>query len=346
MDNIDKRNFIKGIAAVTVCMALLSGIPYLVYILANAASEEAVYAYSPGYSDDSAYSEPAEDSLKPLERIIIGDGGAELSPEEYIERAVLGSLPPDAEPELIKAQSVLVYTFLLGQNQSKGENGALIIKSEQLNGQFTYLATEAELEAAYGGDEAGKGLEEFYSAVREAVKATKGEYLSFEGVPILPAYCYSSGGVTESAEDIIGESLPYLKSVESLEDSEYITEAVYTSDELFSIFAMAESPITLEGDPSDWIKILDITGTGYVKLAKVGEYSYFTGAELSKMLSLPSARFEISYSSELDRFSFRVSGSGGLMGLSHYGANKMAGEGMSYKELLLYFFPGTSIDVF
>ena len=48
--------------------------------------------------------------------------------------------------------------------------------------------------------------------------ATRGEFLSFAGQPILAAFHSSSGGRTASAAEVWGGDLPYLDAVESPDD--------------------------------------------------------------------------------------------------------------------------------
>jgi stage II sporulation protein D len=50
-------------------------------------------------------------------------------------------------------------------------------------------------------------------AIRAAVAATRGEYLAYEGEPILAVYHSASGGRTASSEEVWWRALPYLVSL-------------------------------------------------------------------------------------------------------------------------------------
>ncbi|MCD7784980.1 MAG: SpoIID/LytB domain-containing protein [Oscillospiraceae bacterium] len=253
-----------------------------------------------------------------------------LSIEDYLTYSVLGTLQMDAEPELIKAQAVLMYTYILGRRLEEEAS-----PTTELFGCDISTDTNKYVRLVYDSDCMGK--------VRSAVSKVIGEYATYNGNIIAPAYCVSNGGVSESALTVLGEDVPYLMSVESEYDSDYITELYYTSDEIFARITTQNEGVTLLGDPSEWIEVTSSTDTGYVTEVTLAGDKTITGKQLSSWLNLPSARFTVSYSSEFDRFIFRVSGSGHLVGLSQYGGNKMAEAGYSYYEIISFYFTGVEI---
>ena len=60
------------------------------------------------------------------------------------------------------------------------------------------------------------------------------------------------------------------------------------------------------------------------------------------MFSLKSSSFSLEKSA--NEFVFTVSGNGHGVGMSQYGAEKMARDKCSYKEILSHFYPGTSLE--
>ena len=59
---------------------------------------------------------------------------------------------------------------------------------------------------------------------------------------------------------------------------------------------------------------------------------------------LRSASFEVSYSSDTDKFTFTTYGYGHGVGLSQHGANNLANYwGYDYEEILEFYYPGTVI---
>ena len=86
----------------------------------------------------------------------------------------------------------------------------------------------------------------------------------------------------------------------------------------------------------------EITHTqgGSVHRIKVGDKT-LKGTELRSALGLKSACFKIS--TENENIVFRVSGYGHGVGMSQYGANYCAKEGMSYDEILKKYYSGIEL---
>ena len=59
------------------------------------------------------------------------------------------------------------------------------------------------------------GVEAVAESVRRSAAATRGEYLSHRGRPILAVFHAAGGGRTAASEEVWSEALPYLRSVES-----------------------------------------------------------------------------------------------------------------------------------
>ncbi|MCD8005725.1 MAG: SpoIID/LytB domain-containing protein [Oscillospiraceae bacterium] len=253
-----------------------------------------------------------------------------LSIEDYLTYSVLGTLQMDAEDELIKAQAVLMYTYILGRRLEEESAPTTELYGCDIStdtNKYVRLVSESD----------------YIDKVRQAVKEVEGEYVTYSGSLIAPAYCVSNGGISESAFIVLGKDVPYLISVESEYDSDYMTELYYTPDEIFARITTQNESITLLGDPSEWIVITETTETGYVTEVTIAGDITITGRQLASWLNLPSARFTVSYSNEFDRFTFSVSGSGHLVGLSQYGGNKMAEEGYSYKDIICFYFAEVEI---
>lgn len=261
--------------------------------------------------------------------------------EDFLVSAVFGAISPTAEPELLKAQSVLMYTYILGRRLQEKTNATPALLGCDIstdNNSYIRLMTKEEIENLYK-DKA----EEYIEKVRKSVEETIGEYVAYDGKPIITAYCFSCGGRTESALSVLGEDVPYLRSVESEYDSDYLTEAVFTSDELFARISTQSNGITLLGDPDEWIVLSQVSDSMYVKKVILDSRAEVSGEQLAMWLNIPSAKFTVNYSEELDRFTFTIYGSGHLVGLSQYGANEMAKTGYTYTQILGYFFTDTDI---
>ena len=68
----------------------------------------------------------------------------------------------------------------------------------------------------------------------------------------------------------------------------------------------------------------------------------FKGSDIRKIFSLRSCDFDISY--QEDKFIFTVRGYGHGVGMSQYGAEYMAQQGADYKQILMWYYPNTTIE--
>lgn len=335
------KNSIKGLVIVTIALAIAPLLPAMANTL------KAKSLSTPDETVVSASVLPEESTPYPFissVNIYNEDTGATYSMpiEDYLVSAVLGALSPDAEPELLQAQAVLAYTYILNcrlnaiETRYNGISGCDVSTDEA---KYPRLLGTEEASEIYGDS-----WESYYEKLRAAIESCIGEYAAYDSYPILTPYCFSCGGTTESAFEVIGEEVPYLASVDSPFDAEYSSEAVFTSDELFAKLTTNGNSYTLLGDPEQWLSFSEVCQSGYVKAVTLDSKYTVSGEEFAKMLGLPSQRFTFRYSEEFDRFIFSVSGCGHLMGMSQFGANKMAAAGASHKEILELFYPGITIE--
>ncbi len=325
---MEVKNVLRGLIFVTIALVAFPVITLLI-------SEGTAYFFQTEEDTLPAMSQNVEAQVYPLlEEVCIYDVTTEtattLSTEDFLTYSVLGTLQMDAEPEMIKAQAVLMYTYIFGRHLEEEKE-----PTEDLYGCDMSTDTNKYVRLVYESDN--------IDSVRNAVSEVAGEYITYSGSLIAPVYCVSNGGVSESALTVLGEEVPYLQSVVSEYDSDYITEITYTSDEFFARLTTQNKSITLLGESAEWILITDTTDTGYVLEVIVDSDTTVTGRQLASWLNLPSARFTVSYSDEYDRFTFSVSGSGHLVGLSQYGGNKMAEAGYSYSDIIKFYFTGVEI---
>ncbi|HHW13430.1 MAG TPA: stage II sporulation protein D, partial [Firmicutes bacterium] len=89
------------------------------------------------------------------------------------------------------------------------------------------------------------------------------------------------------------------------------------------------------------LAILATTSSGRVREAMVGG-KRFSGLELREKLGLRSTRFTWRWTG--DGVEFHTVGNGHGVGLCQYGANGLAKLGRSYKEILAYYYPGTTLQ--
>lgn len=334
------KNFVKGLAFVALALVIIPLIPAIF----SADSRRQPKSESPAVPAISNNIETKTfDFIDEVSVYDIVSGKVIVySCGDYLRAAVMASVSPAAEKELLKTQTVLMYTYILGRRIDE-----LAQPTPELQG--CDISTDTNKYISLMSDDDAKliykeNADEYISNVTAAVSEVMGEYISYNSKPIVPAYCFSCGGVTESALTVLGADVPYLKSVESEHDKDYTLEATYTQDELFARISLQSDGITLLSDPKDWISVKNATDSGYVLELLLDSKYTVSGQQFASWLNLPSARFTVSYSDEFQRFIFKISGNGHLVGLSQYGANEMAKNGYTYKSIIQHFFTGVSIQ--
>lgn len=323
------KDFLKGFAVITAALLIFPALPYFAGKFFKA-EDQAVEAAA-------EINMPKETGLPLITEVKIYDAVSEreitVTAEEYVASALAAQLSPTAEPELLKAQAVVMYTYILKRRLDEEKS-----PTPELYGCDISTDSSKYPRLALNADESFD-LEPF----RNAAKAVVGEYCAYDGEPITAAYCFSAGTTTESAETVLGVDIPYLKSVPTGEPDGYISTVTYTSDEVFARLTTADGGYVLLGDPGGWIGLKETAESGYVKSLYLDSRFIVSGSEFARLMNLPSARFTFRYSPATDRFTFSVSGSGSLAGLSLRGGNALAQEGLNYREILSRFFPGTEI---
>ena len=321
------KDFFKGLMLITLSLLLFPAIPYAVGMFYH--EDEVIEV-----SSEIAAAKQNEDYIA---EVYVYDTVAEkeivLTTEEYIAAALAPMYSPNADQELLKAQAVLMYTYILRRRKDEA-----LSPTPDLHG--CDISTDG---SQYPRLMLGKDMTFDYENFRAAARAVKGVYCSYGGEPISVAYCYSAGLSTESAETVLGEDIPYLQAHQTSEPDAYFTTVTYPSDEVFARLTTSDAGYVLLGSPSGWITEKETAPSGYVKSVYLDSRFIVSGSEIARLLNLPSARFTFRYSESTDRFVFTVSGSGSLVGMSQRGAGVLAAQGYSYQEILKYYFDGIEI---
>lgn len=255
-----------------------------------------------------------------------------MSETQYLIGAVSAEMMPTYHEEALKAQAVACYTYML---YSKESGQALSDDSRTHQG---YLSDE-ECKEKWG-----KKYETYHKKIVKACEEVTGKYISFNGKPIMAAFHAICSGNTESAADVWGKDVPYLKSVVSDGDRlspDYSSELSLTAEQ-FKECCKTLNGCTLPDDITKYIGKIENTGAGGVKSIEIGGKKY-TGEEARRAFGLRSNHFKVEYKDE--KFVFTVVGYGHGVGLSQYGADYMARQGSNYEEILKHYYTGTEITV-
>ena len=252
----------------------------------------------------------------------------EISLREYLIGVVAAEINPAYHEEAIKAQVVAAHTKLeYTKLHNTPENAHITDSSASHQG---YLNENQQKEKW------GENYNIYHDKIAECVDEVQNVILTYNNQPINAVFHAISNGQTENATDVWGGDYPYLVSVQSAGDKlspAYNSEIIITSDDFKK--KLSDKGVNLSGNPSEWIEKITNTNTGMVKEFVVGGKS-FKGTEIRTIFGLKSSTFTVKY--ENNNFIFTVCGYGHGVGMSQYGANYMAQQGLNYKQILEHYY--------
>ena len=246
--------------------------------------------------------------------------------EEYLYGVVPREMPHTWEMEALKAQAISARTYVLYIKEKSGDK------------PFDVEATTSS--QMYGG----------YPAERErttqAVNATRGRVIAYQGDLIVAYFHADSGGHTEDAGNVWGMNLPYLKGV----PDDFSTHTPNSSWEVYLPFAEMRNRLTRSG--IDVGSITDIkpeaqSASGRTLALALGStkgtakmtgnnFRIRVGAEKLKSTLFHAEPFK-------NGVRFRGKGYGHGVGLSQWGAQTMALKGYSANDILNHYYRDVNI---
>lgn len=255
---------------------------------------------------------------------------------EYVCGSVAAEMPLSYHEEALKAQAVACYTNALRLKNGEGyKNGSHISDDSALHQGYL---NRNQRKAKWGED-----FEKYEAKLQSVVKEVEGEALYYKDELCVAAFFALSSGTTESAENIWGESVEYLKSVKSEGDilSPKQTTILTVNKNEFLEKSEALGIKTQSIDSlKNIIKITKTSKTGTVLEAKINGKKV-SGEEIRKAFSLRSAVFTVKCTEK--KVVFTVRGYGHGVGLSQYGADFSARQGSTYEEILKHYYKGVEI---
>lgn len=259
-------------------------------------------------------------------RILQDQEAVTMDLEEYITGVVLAEMPASFEEEALKAQAVVARTYAARAREGKSKHEAAVVCTDSACCQG-YRSRQAYFDAG--------GEPENLERVRDAVLATRGLVLTYEGEMIEATYFSCSGGMTEDALAVWGTDVPYLVATFSPgeEHAAHYTDTITMEQREFLKRLGLDSKVLRIGSVSY------TAGGGVDTMEICGET--FSGTELRALLELPSTAMV--FHSEGDSVRIETKGYGHRVGMSQYGADAMAVLGSSYEEILGHYYPGTKL---
>lgn len=250
--------------------------------------------------------------------------------DDYLRSVVPEEMPVDWPAEAIKAQSVAARSFALasrGRHASEGYDLCTTMHCQ------LYTGTAAEK-----------------SASNAAIKATRGEVLTYGGKPIEALFHTDSGGMTENSEDVWGSHVPYLRAAKdtptktmpwtkTISRADLERKLAAKGHDIGKIRSIALSPLAIgraakDRTASGRVKTMTVKGTkGTATLS---------GTTWRSLLGLKSTLFDAKLTK--DAVTFTGYGSGHGLGISQWGAKRLAESGKSYADILHHYYTGTTLQ--
>ena len=266
------------------------------------------------------------------------DTGVEtVTMADYLPGVLAGEMPALFEAQALMAQAVAARTYILHrvQNGSSNHPDADICNDSACCKAYV---SEEQMRKNWGTH-----YDAYHAKITDAVVSTDGQYLTYNGELIEAVFHSSSAGATEASESI-WNARPYLVSVNSPETEEdvpnYISQTSLSSSLLRSQLAAQYSELKFSETPEAWLTDFVRNDSVRVQTVKVCNLT-LTGAQLRSALDLRSTSFTVEYAD--DTFTFHVTGYGHGVGMSQYGANVFAKQGMDYRQILTHYYPNTQL---
>ena len=254
----------------------------------------------------------------------------EMPLESYVEGVVAAEISNDFPPEAIRAQAVAARTYAVSKI-SRGRPEAH--PDADVCDDFHHCAAyrDVAVETAAGSD---------LSRVRQAVRDTAGEIMTYDGEPIVALFHCVSGPRTEAAVDVWGEDIPYLQSVVSPGGSAcdaYEASVTLSAADFLQKAHETFPAADITGAPDNWFKATERSDAGGVRTIKLGDATV-EGTAVRALFGLNSTNFTITTTA--DSITFHTIGYGHGVGLSQYGAKYMAEQGAGYEDILTHYYKG------
>lgn len=249
--------------------------------------------------------------------------------ETYIEGVVAAEMDPNWPLAALESQAIVARTFTV----KKMEEGLI-------PGRGTQASTDPKEFQAYDATKVN-------DRVRQAVRNTRGQVITYAGKPINAWFHASSGGKTASAVEGLGfqkESAPYAVPVTDVQQ-----DPIHVWRQTFSASEIIQAARSL-GVSVDSLNSIQIGRKGASGRA---ETIVINGREVSApafRLAVGETKMRSTLIDELrlegNRVFMKGRGFGHGVGMSQWGAWLLAQRGKSSRDIISYYFKGVRIENF
>ncbi len=252
--------------------------------------------------------------------------------EEYLAGVVAGEMKNDWPVEALAAQAIIARTFTLEAMETKGgvpERG-------------TQASTDIKEFQAYNAKAVNDN-------VKKAVQMTRGMVLTYQGKPIKGWFHASAGGITATAKEGLNyreAEPPYIQSVQS--PDELAPADIKNWTIVFPKEAVMAAMAKMGKKVND-ISSIEITQkgpSGRAVMLRVNREVEVSAPELrvaldsTKLKSMLLDKIEVGE----ENVTFAGKGYGHGVGMSQWGANRMAKDGKKPEDIVTHYFKGVKVE--
>lgn len=243
-----------------------------------------------------------------------------LDLNDYVTGVVASEMPALFNEEALKAQAVAARSFAT----SKIENNFLELTSGISDQVYS---PNFKLKEKWNDD-----YNKYYNKIYDCVKSTHNEVIKRDNKILRTYYFSMSNGYTENSQTVFNDTtFTSVKSLENENTPNYKFQKKFSSLDLNKLLNVSNIDI----------QNIERNETNHVKSITINNKTY-TGIEFRKLLNLRSTDFTIEKQDK--NYIITTIGYGHGVGMSQYGANQMAKEGSSYKEILNHYYENTEIS--
>ncbi len=256
----------------------------------------------------------------------------QMKMEEYVAGVVAGEMKPDWPVAALAAQAIVARTFTLEEIETKGGVPA----------RGTQASTDVKEFQAYSAKDVNDN-------VKKAVDMTRGMVATYQGKPIRTWFHASAGGITATAKEGLNfkeAEPPYIQSVQSPDDLAPADVQNWTVS-----FTKQEVMAALGKTGQN------VTAVDSVEIGQKGPSGRTTTLVFNKNVPVSGPDFRVAIGStvlksmlldkvsmDADKVTFSGKGYGHGVGMSQWGANKMATEGKKPEDIVGYYFKGITVE--
>ena len=249
----------------------------------------------------------------------------DLNLEDYIIGVVAGEMPASFEIEALKSQAIASRTYAMYKLEQNKKNYDI---ESTVDDQV--FITQEEMKTKWNND-----FDKYFRKIKKAVLDTKNLVMKKDNKLFKSFYFAMSNGMTTDSITVFGEK--GINSVSSPWDNEELNKFKVTEE---ITLKEIQKKLNIKENINS-LKILSRDKTNRVEKVTVNNKTY-TGIEFRKILNLRSTDFEISTNNNTCYITTKGYGHG--VGMSQYGANGMAKENYTYKEILEYYYQNIEIN--